>query len=62
MKKTKFIKPEMEFNPALNKYEPVFPLKKGKSKLKVNLSWVITLILVAIICAGIIIFFAVRNY
>ncbi len=32
----------MEFNPALNKFEPQLPLKKGKSELKINWKWLIS--------------------
>ncbi len=29
----------MEFNPALNKYEPVLPITNSNKKLKVQIDW-----------------------
>ena len=46
--KIKKIKPQMEFNVGLQKYEPVLPLKKSKNKVKVNW-WVIVILMVIIL-------------
>lgn len=52
--KTKFIEPQMEFNPGRQKYEPVLPLRKNKSrtKMKVDWKWIIILIISVIILIG----------
>jgi len=48
----KLIKPEMEFNPGLQKYEVVLPPRKDNKKLKVGIDWKWIIILII----GIIIF------
>ena len=50
-KKTKEIKPNMEFNPGTMKYEPVLPLRKTKKNVRkrIELKDIIALIIVLII-------------
>lgn len=43
-KKLKDIKPIMKFNPGTQKYEPQLPLRKGRSKIKIN--WLLVIILI----------------
>ncbi|MEX2017376.1 MAG: hypothetical protein WD876_02795 [Candidatus Pacearchaeota archaeon] len=45
----KNIKLKEEFNPATIQYEPVLPVKKSKTKLKVRLNWKVISILIIII-------------
>lgn len=60
-KKAKFITPEMEFNPGLQKYEPMLPLRRGKEKVKkrIELGDMIDLIIMLVI-VGIVIFLLVK--
>lgn len=57
--KVKTTKLPMEFNPALNKYEPVLPIKGSNKKLNVQIDWrllifpLILLILLVIIIISI---------
>lgn len=57
--KVKTTKLPMEFNPALNKYEPVLPTKNTNKKLNVQIDWgwlifpLILLILIVIIIISI---------
>ena len=46
-RKIKYVKPNMEFNLALEKFEPALPLKKAgkKDKIKLNLKEIIILII-----------------
>ena len=51
-KKTKEIKPVMKFNVGLQKYEPVLPLTRKKTKIKFEWGFLITLIIGALIILG----------
>ncbi|MEK6830048.1 MAG: hypothetical protein AABY15_08075 [Nanoarchaeota archaeon] len=51
-KEIKEIKVPMEFNPGLEKYEPVLPLRKAKNKIKFEWGFLITLIIGALIILG----------
>ena len=61
-KNIKLIKPKMEFNPGTQKYEPVLPLKRigKKFEVKINLKWIILLIITLIILIGLILL-ALKN-
>ncbi len=50
-KKAKLIEPRMEFNPGIEKYEPILPLRKGKENIKKRIDKrdLIALIIVLII-------------
>jgi hypothetical protein len=50
MTKTNFQEPRMQFNQALDKFEPVLPLRKTNKKLKVkiDLAWIITMTIIFI--------------
>lgn len=50
-RKMTYVKPEMEFNPAIMNYEPSLPLKKSKAevKFKIDWKWIIIGIIILII-------------
>ncbi|MBS3092547.1 hypothetical protein J4466_03965 [Candidatus Pacearchaeota archaeon] len=65
MKKTRKKKLEMpmEFNPGLQKYEPVFTLRKTNKQIKLKISWkrltFIAIILLILLITG---FFVLRYF
>jgi hypothetical protein len=50
MTKTNFQEPRMQFNQALDKFEPILPLRKTRKKLeiKINWEWIITMTIIFI--------------
>ena len=58
--KTREIKPKMEFNPGVQKYEPVLPLRKVKDKIKFDLVGLIVSIIGLLILLGILLW-ALQN-
>ena len=49
---SKSVEPQKEFNPALGRYEPVLPLRKGKKgddKIGVDWKWIVAILIAAIV-------------